>query len=44
MLKIDLKTGLMNEQKLNYSLRLDLVPKKDSFSVMEISKNIFEIG
>ena len=40
---IDLESGLLNEEKLNYSLRLDLIPEKDTFSVLEISNVIFQI-
>ena len=40
---IDLDTGQFNEKIFNKSLRLDLIPKKSTFSVFEISKSIFQI-
>ena len=39
---LDLDTGKLNEEKFNNSLRLDLIPEKDPFSVFEISKDIFQ--
>ena len=39
---IDLITGRMNEDICNNSLRLDLIPKNNNFSLLEISKNIFQ--
>ena len=40
---LDLDTGQFNEKKFNNSLRLDLIPEKNPFSVFEISKDIFQI-
>lgn len=40
---IDLDTGKFNKKAFNNSLRLDLIPKKNTFSVFETSKNIFQI-
>jgi lipopolysaccharide biosynthesis glycosyltransferase len=40
---LDLVTGQFNEGKFNNSLRLDLIPQKNPFSVFDISKNIFQI-
>jgi len=40
---IDLKNGQFDEKKFNKSLNLELIPKKDTFSVLEISKNIFQL-
>ena len=40
---IDLDTGLLDKAKLNYSLRLDLIPNKETFFTSEISNNIFQI-
>ena len=39
---LDLDTGLLNEEKFNSSLRLDLIPEKDPFSLIDISKDIFQ--
>ena len=40
---LDLANGEFNEQQFNNSLRLDLIPKKNPFSIIEISKDIFQI-
>ena len=40
---IDLKTGLFDEKTFRKSVRLDLIPKKNSFSSLEISNRIFQI-
>ena len=39
---INLDTGKFDEKKLNYSLMLNLIPKKETFSAYEISDNIFQ--
>ena len=41
---LDLDTGLLDEQKLNWTLRLHLIPKKSPFSSEQISNNIFQIS
>ncbi len=41
---INLDNGLIDEKKLNYSLRLDLIPNKESFSLSDIPNNIFQIS
>ena len=40
---IDLDTGQINYKLFNTSLRLDLLPKKGTFSVLGVSKNIFQL-
>ena len=40
---IDFETGLFEEKTFINSLRFDLIPKKNSFSPLEISNNIFQI-
>ena len=40
---IDLDTGQFNDKIFNNSLRLDLIPKKSTFSVLDIPKSIFQI-
>ena len=39
---LDLDTGELNEVKFNNSLKLDLIPETDPFSVYDISKDIFQ--
>ena len=39
---LDLDTGKINEKYFKNSLRLDLIPEKDPFSVFEIPKDIFQ--
>lgn len=36
------KIGFLDEEETYYSLKLDLIPKKATFSVLDIPKNIFE--
>lgn len=40
---IDLDTGEYNEEIFNTSLRLELIPEKDTFSVLGIALNIFQL-
>ena len=40
---LDLDTGLFDEKTFSNSIRFDLIPKKTSFSPLEISNNIFQI-
>ena len=39
---IDLDSGKLNLQKFNKSLRIDLIPKTNKFSVKDIPKHIFQ--
>ena len=39
---IDLENGKLNLRKFNRSLRFDLIPKENSFSVKDIPNNIFQ--
>ena len=41
---INLDNEKIDENKLNYSLRIDLIPNKDAFSVFDIPNNIFQIS
>lgn len=39
---LDSKIGFLDEEEISYSQKLDLIPKKATFSVLDIPKNIFE--
>ena len=41
---INLDNEKIDENKFNYSLRIDLIPNKDAFSVFDIPNNIFQIS
>ena len=41
---IEFNNGIINQSKMDYNLKLDLIPKKETFSVSDISNYIFEFA